>query len=170
MRGVQFSSAKNLEEQIADQLGIARKAYHGKSFEGRKCSKLLSCSAFLKELVPTSDHPLFECLEALYRVLVGILSETLDVEFENDIYTFKGKFMRAMLKHNLRMTSKVHVLVLHVPEYVCRAAAPLGPTSENALGSQHRFFDIFYHIFKVNSSTCGFGLSFDRCFASTATF
>ncbi len=53
----------NLEEQIADQLSIARKGYHGKSFEGQQCSKLLSCSASLKELVPPSDPPLVECLE-----------------------------------------------------------------------------------------------------------
>ncbi len=29
-----FTRNPNLEEQIADQLGIARKAYRGKSFEG----------------------------------------------------------------------------------------------------------------------------------------
>ncbi len=36
-----FNRNLNLEEQIADQLGIARKEYHGKSFEGRQRSKLL---------------------------------------------------------------------------------------------------------------------------------
>ncbi len=54
-----------------NQLGIVRKEYHRKSFEGRRFSKPLSYSAFLKEVVPSSDHPLFECLEALHRVVVG---------------------------------------------------------------------------------------------------
>ncbi len=58
--------------------------------------------------------------------------------------------MGAMRTQNPRMTPKVHLLVHHVPEYVHRTAAPLGPTSEQALESQHRFFDIFYHRFKVN--------------------
>ncbi len=60
-----FIRNPNLGEQIADLLGIARKEYHGKSVEGRKCSEIPSCSAFLKELFPPSDHPLVECLEAL---------------------------------------------------------------------------------------------------------
>ncbi len=34
-----FARNPNLEEQTADQLGIGRKEYHGKSFEGRQCSK-----------------------------------------------------------------------------------------------------------------------------------
>ncbi len=58
--------------------------------------------------------------------------------------------MGAMITHNLRMTPKVHVLVHHVPQYVRLTTAPLGPTSEQALESQHRYFDIFYHRFKVN--------------------
>ncbi len=47
-----FTRNPNKYEQIADQLGIVRKAYHGKSFEGQHCTRLPSCSAFLKELAP----------------------------------------------------------------------------------------------------------------------
>ncbi len=58
--------------------------------------------------------------------------------------------MGAMGTHNPRMTPKVHVLIHHVPEYVCGSGVQLGPTSEQALASQHRCFDFFYHKFKVN--------------------
>ncbi len=71
-----FTRNPNPEEQIADQLGIARKEYHGKSFEGRQCSKLFSCSASLKEVVPSSDAPLVECLEAFHRVVVGVSAKS----------------------------------------------------------------------------------------------
>ncbi len=87
-----FTRNPNLEEQIADKFGIARKEYHGKSFEGRQCSKLLSCSAFLKEVVAPSDPPLFECLEALHHVVVGVFGQIVDQETRNDISTFKGTF------------------------------------------------------------------------------
>ncbi len=40
------------------------------------------------------------------------------------------------------MTPKGHVLIHHVPEYVRRTGVYLGPASEQALASQHRFFDI----------------------------
>ncbi len=48
---------------------------------------LLQC--FLKELVPPSDHPLVEYLEALYRVVGVVFSQILGPEFENDVSTFK---------------------------------------------------------------------------------
>ncbi len=58
--------------------------------------------------------------------------------------------MGAMRTRNPRMTPNVHVLVHHVPEYVRRAGIQLGPISEQALASQHRFFDIFYLRLNVN--------------------
>ncbi len=144
-----FTRKPNLEEQFTHQLGNARKEYYGKSFEGRQCSRFLSCSAFLKEVVPSSVHLLVECLGALRRVVVSVFGQILDPGFENDISTFEEKFMGAMRTHKPRIKPKVHVLVHHVPEYVRRTGDQLGPTSEQALASQHRFFDIFYHKFKV---------------------
>ncbi len=49
-------------------------------------------------------------------------------------------------------TPKVQLLVHHVPECVRRTEVQLGPTLEQAPASQHRFFDIFYHRFQVNST------------------
>ncbi len=48
---------------------------------------VLSCSAFLKEVVPPSDHLLVEYLETLQRLVVGVFGQILDPEFENDIST-----------------------------------------------------------------------------------
>ncbi len=145
-----FTQKPNLEEQIADQFGIARKEYHGKSFEGRQCSKLLSCSASLKEEVPPPDPTLVECLEAFHCVVVGVFGQIVNPETKDNVSTFEETFMGAMRTPNPRMTPKVHILIHHLQEYVRRTAAPLGPTSEQALESQHRVFDIFYHRFKVN--------------------
>ncbi len=72
-------------------------------------------------------------------------SVNLDPGLKHDIKIFKEMFMGTMIMHHLRMTPKVHVLVHQEPEYVRRTTAPLGPTSEQALESQHRFIDIFYH-------------------------
>ncbi len=97
-----------------------------------------------------SVHLLVECLKALHRVVIGVFGLILDPGFENDKRTCKEMFMGAMRTYNPRMTPKVHVFVHHVPEYVRRTELYLGPTSAQVLASQHRFFDIFYHKFKVN--------------------
>ncbi len=135
-----FTRNLNLEEQIVAQLGITRNKYLGKSSEGRQCSKLVSCSAFLKELVPLSDHPLVDYLKALYLAVVGVFSQILDQEFENGISTFVETFMGAMRTYNLWMTPKVHVLVHRVQEYVRRTGVSLRPISVQAFEIQHNFF------------------------------
>ncbi len=145
-----FTRSPHLEEQFADRLGNARKEYQGKAFEGRQCSKLLSCSAFLKEVVPSSDPPLVECLEAFHRVVAGVFGRIVDPETENDVSTFEETFMGAMRAHNPRMAPKVHMVIHHVPEYVRRTAIQVGSTSKQVLKSQHTFFGILYHKFEVN--------------------
>ncbi len=115
-----FTWNPNQEEQFTDQLCNARKECHGKSLEGRPCSRFLSCSAFLKEVVSSSVHLLVECLEALHRVVADVSGHILDPGFQNDMRTFKEKFMGVMRTHNPRMTPTVHVLVHHVPKYVRR--------------------------------------------------
>ncbi len=112
--------------------------------------KTLLLQCFLKELVPSSDHPLVECLEPLYRIVVGVFSQILDPEFENDVSTFEETLMGAMRRHNLWMTPKVHVPsimyqnICAVPEFL-----PDLPLSRRWRFSID-FFDIFYHRFKVN--------------------
>ncbi len=85
-----------------------------------------------------------------HRVEVGVFGHIVDPETKDNVSTFEETFMGAMRTQNPRMKLKVHMLIHNVPEYVRRTAASLGPTSEQALESQHRFFDIFYHRFKVN--------------------
>ncbi len=74
-----FTPNLNLEEQFTYQLGNARKEYHGKSFEGRQCSKCLSCSPFLKEVVLSSVRLLVECLEALHCVVIGVFGQIIAI-------------------------------------------------------------------------------------------
>ncbi len=97
-----------------------------------------------------SDPSLVECLEAFHRIEVGVFGQIVDPETKENVSTFEEAFMGTMRTRNPRMTLKVHMLIYNVPEYVRRTAAPLGPTSEQALEGQHRFFDIFYHSLKVN--------------------
>ncbi len=85
-----------------------------------------------------------------HRVVVGVFGQIVDPETKDNVSKIEETFMGAMRTQNPRMTPKVHMLIHNVPEYVRRTAAPLVPTSEQVLESQHRFFDIFYHRFKVN--------------------
>ncbi len=84
------------------------------------------------------------------NVVVGVFGQIVDPETIDNVSTFEETFMGAMRTQNPRMTPKVHMLIHNVPKYVRHTADPRGPTSEQALESQHQFFDIFYHRLKVN--------------------
>ncbi len=85
-----------------------------------------------------------------HRVVVGVFGQIVDQETKDNVSTFEETFMGAMGTQTPRMTPKVHMLIHNVPEYVRRTADPFGPTSEQALESQHKLYNIFYHRFKVN--------------------
>ncbi len=80
-------------------------------------------------LVLPTDHPLVECLEALYLYLVDVSGNIEDSEVEKGIDIFKENSMGAKQSLYLRMTPKEHVLVHHVPKYMRRTGLSLGPTS-----------------------------------------
>ncbi len=86
-------------------------------------------------MVPPSYPSLVECLEAFRLVVVGVFGQIVDPETKYNVNTLEETFMGAMRTQNPRMTPKVHMLIHKVPEYVRRTAAPLGPTSEQALES-----------------------------------
>ncbi len=85
-----------------------------------------------------------ECLECLHFKWLTF------AQFENEPHIFKEKFMEAMQTHNHSMTTKVYVLAHHVPKYVHCTGVPIWSASEQALVSQHAFFDIFLYRFEVN--------------------
>ncbi len=80
-------------------------------------------------MVPPSDYPLVECLEAFHFALVDVISNTLDPTFDNYKHMFKEVLMKAMQTHNLKMILKVHVLLHHVPKYVRRTRIVRNPPS-----------------------------------------
>ncbi len=47
-------------------------------------------------MVPPSDPPLGECLEAFHRVVVGIFGQIVDPETENNVSTFEETVVGAM--------------------------------------------------------------------------
>ncbi len=79
----------------------------------------------------------------------SIFGYTSDPEFEKDISIFKGKFTESMRTYHLRMTLKMNAVTDDVSEPVRGTGIPLGPSSEQALDSQHKVFGIFYRGFKA---------------------
>ncbi len=80
-------------------------------------------------MVPPSDHPLVESLEALHLALADVFGNILYLEFVNCLHIFKEKLMEVTQTHYLKMTPKVHAHVQYVLNYRCHTGDPLEPPS-----------------------------------------
>ncbi len=63
-----FSLHLHFEKEVAKTLGIVQKDYHGKSFEGRQCSKLISKCDTLAALIPVDSLLIANCLRLFEKV------------------------------------------------------------------------------------------------------
>ncbi len=133
-----FSLHPHLEVTVAEALGILRNDYHGKSFEGRQCSKLLDKCDALAFLIQSECLPIIDCLKAFARVAEAIFGHRLSSNNEEAIEQFGVKFTRLMPQFRISMTTKVHILLHHVPHFIRLTGMPLGPFSEQVVEEQHR--------------------------------
>ncbi len=83
-----FSLHPHLEVKVAESLGILRKDYHGKSFEGRQCPKLLDKCDALALLVPPECLPVIDCLKAFARVAEATFGYRLSSNYKEIIGLF----------------------------------------------------------------------------------
>ncbi len=111
---------------------------------------LLACSAFLKEVIPPSDHSLVKFLEELHRVVAFVSGHILDLEFENGIRTFEETLMGAMRTHNPTMTPMCMCWSVMYQNMFAVTQFNAGLLLSRRWRVSKDFFDIFYHRFKVN--------------------
>ncbi len=112
---------------MAEVLGILRKDYHGKSFEGHQCSKLLDNCDALALLVPSECLPIIDCLKAFARVTEATFGDRLSSNCEEVSEQFGVTFSTVMSQFRLSMTPKIHSLLLHVPHFIRLTCMALGP-------------------------------------------
>ncbi len=72
-----FSLHPDFEKEVAKTLGIVQKDYHGNSFEGRQCSKLISKCDALAALIPLDSLPIANCLLLFEKVAEATFEHVL---------------------------------------------------------------------------------------------
>ncbi len=135
---------------MAEALGILRNDYHGKSFEGRQCSKLLNKCDAQAPLVQSECLPITDCLKAFARVAEATFGHRLSSNNEEAIGQFGVNFTRVMSQFQISMTTKVHILLHHVPHFIRLTGMPLGPFSEHVVEEQHRRYKNFFYRYRIN--------------------
>ncbi len=113
-----FALYPNLDKDVTAALGIIRKGYHGKSFEGRQSSKILAYCDYLEVLTPPECLPLINCLRSFGKTMVATFGEELLPNYDEVIKQFGSAFSKVMSKFGIRMTPKHHILLHHLPHLI----------------------------------------------------
>ncbi len=145
-----FALHPNLEKDVTAALGIDRKDYHGKSFEGRQCSKILANCDYLEDHIPPECLPLINCLRSFGKVMVATFGEDLSSNNDDVIKRFGSAFSKVMTSFGIRMTPKVHIVLHHLPYFIRLTNMPLGLFSEQVVEEQHARFRRFYDRYRVS--------------------
>ncbi len=83
-----FSLHPYLEKEVAKTLRIVEKDYHGKSFEGRQCSKLISKCGTQAALIPVESLSIVNCLGLFEKVVEATFGHVLSPTYEEGISQF----------------------------------------------------------------------------------
>ena len=148
-------------------LGVKRAVWHGTAgsghFQGGDCKKLLGSIDHLDSLTSLPQKRFVHALRALSKVVQGCFGMALSLSFSEDIEEFKQAFCAT----NLSVTTKVHILCVHVAEFCHQYKRGLGLYSEQGSESLHHEFAEFWLNYKTRDTNKRMP---ERLFAAVCAF
>ena len=126
-------------------LYIIKEDYHGQCFEGNECSRLLEHLDMLQNMLPEELQPFYDCFVAFRDVMYACFGFTLDAAYHEKVTNFAACYE----KLKLSITTKVHVLIRHVPEFIAKHQKPLGHFCEQVVEQCHSKFDRLFTHYKI---------------------
>ncbi len=98
-----FSLHPRLEKEVTKILGMVQKDYHGKSFEGRQCSKLISKCGGLAALMLLDSLPIVNLLRLFEKVNEATFRHVVSLNYEEVISQFGVAFTTIMSTFHISM-------------------------------------------------------------------
>lgn len=143
-----YDELKKLHPTLDDwpkALFIMKEQYHGQCFEGNECSRLLKNLDMLQNMLPEELQPFHDCFMALQEAMEACFGFRLDSSYKEKVEHFATCYKNL----NLSITTKVHVLVRHVPEFIDKHQMPLGHFCEQVVEQCHAKFDKLFNSYKI---------------------
>lgn len=135
---------------------IIRRGYHGGQFDGNNSKKILDCLPDLAEFCPTQCLPLVDLLHSFQPIVSGCFGSDLVSNYRDLIANFKKCFIQTQryvtskLDLSLTVTWKIHVLILHLPEFLDRSNCSMARYSEQTGESVHHSMKKVLSRYKVS--------------------
>ena len=127
---------------------IEKDEYHGGTFNGNSCRKLLKNTDLLRSMCPIVCLKYVSVLKAFNCVVESCYGDEISPDFENKIQEFKLTFEAL----DIPVTPKIHCVYYHVPQFCQHYSCGLGKHSEQASESVHAHFKNAWAKYKVHKS------------------
>ena len=127
-----YEKDPTVEAKVVEQLHVVRKNYWADD-KGGQCSIILENTDKLLLMVPESLHPIVTCLKAFRDVIKACFGMHLEPDFAEAIDAFTAAFMTIKDAFGISITSKVHIVMVHVKEYILATGLPLGLSSKEVV-------------------------------------
>ena len=127
---------------------VEKDEYHGGTFNGNSCRKLLRSSDLLRSICPPMCLKYADVFKAFNCVVESCYGDEVSPDFENHIQEFRHTFEGL----DISVTPKIHCVLHHVPQFCQRYSCGLGKHSEQASESVHAHFKSFWAKYKVPKS------------------
>ena len=107
-------------KKILAKLHIVKENYHGVSFEGNECSKILRNIRFLKKCVIQFEmcKRIIEALEAFNTFNSACCGIKLKNNWEESIESVKVTWSLLHDRYDVAIPNKVHIIMDHVGDYI----------------------------------------------------
>ena len=138
---------------------IIRRGYHGGQFDGNNSKKILERLADLADYCPSNCLPLIDLLRSFLPIVSGCFGSVLDPHYRSLIADFRQMFVRAQrhvdalkLGVSLSVTWKIHVLIVHLPDFIDRVGCSMARFSEQTGESVHHAMKKILSRYKVSEA------------------
>jgi G:T-mismatch repair DNA endonuclease (very short patch repair protein) len=126
-------------------LYITKERYHGETFEGNECNRLLANLDMLSSMLPRNLMPYHSCFLAFRDAMQACFGSSLDPSYSQKILEFENSY-KAL---GISITSKVHIMTRHVPEFLEMHGKPLAQFSEQVVEHCHSKFDRLFNSYRI---------------------
>ncbi|CAL4067310.1 unnamed protein product, partial [Meganyctiphanes norvegica] len=120
-----------------DKINVKPTNYHHGSFVGNDCLRMLKNVDILQQMAESDDKHIIQkyvhILRCFYDVVKSCFGMTLDPQYD----TYINQFKYAYKDMDITITPKVHILLMHVPDFITKHNRSLGWYSEQTLESVH---------------------------------
>ena len=136
--------------------------WHGGEYNGNDIRDLLACVDFLQSLA--EQHCNFQAIPfvELFRAFKRVIESCFGGELKEGYLDRISELRCAIQQVGISVTSKMHIILFHVPEWCEHFKKPLGLYSEQALESSHRKFKKFSDKYLVGKLNPKFGEKLKR--------